>query len=154
VRKRFVTSASEQPADFAGKLNFLIEWVHPLDRGPYSYRELAEGVKAATGVDMSPSLVHQIATGKRKNPRIVQAQALAAFFGVEASYFFDDSVAERINEQIRDVTGWRDEAAREHALRYRELPHEGQMAVDNLMRAFEEQRSLPPEQRRRSRRDG
>lgn len=102
---------------FAERLGHLIATVHPPDRKPYSYREIASGVAEQTGVTMSATHVQQLAVGARKDPKRSHIQALAQFFGVPVTYFFDDDVAGQVDRQVEDVVAWRDSEARNLAQR-------------------------------------
>jgi hypothetical protein len=44
-----MTEPDQGRPSFAGKLAYLIETVHPPDRGPYSYREIAPGSPTIPG---------------------------------------------------------------------------------------------------------
>ena len=98
------------------KLAYLIETVHPPDRGPYSYREIAAGIAEHPGA-MTAAHINQLVKGKQPHPRIDYVEALACFFGVPVQYFFDDDVTTRIEDQITQVSAWRDEEARHIAER-------------------------------------
>lgn len=133
---------------FAAKLAHLISTVHPPDRGPYSYREIEAGIKEEPGA-MTAAYVHQLATGKQPNPRKHYIEALSAFFGVPPNYFFDDEVAAQIDEQIAEVTAWRDDEARHIAERVVELGPRDRSAVNNLIDNLREYDEQPRAQRRR-----
>ncbi|MEV0278607.1 XRE family transcriptional regulator [Streptomyces sp. NPDC050610] len=101
----------------AQKLSFLIETVHPADRGPYSYKELSDLIKkqaeekkqsGTAAPTVSHSAIHAIATGKVTNPGVQAVAALADFFGVPASHFLDESDdaaarAERLEARLLEV---------------------------------------------------
>lgn len=133
---------------FAARLMRLIETVHPPDRGPYSYREVARGA-SNHGVTMSTTTVHQLATGGRTAPKLPDVQALAAFFGVPVGYFFDQDTTDRIDEQIANVKIARDEQATDIALRTIELSDSDRAAVDSLITTLEQHRNQPNRRRRR-----
>ncbi|SFW83007.1 XRE family transcriptional regulator [Amycolatopsis australiensis] len=118
---------------FAERLAHLIATVHPPDRKPYSYREIAHGVAEQTGVTMSATHVQQLAVGARKDPKRSHIQALAQFFGVPVTYFFDDEVAERIDQQVEDVIAWRDSEARHLAQRAMRLSPRDRETVTALL---------------------
>jgi transcriptional regulator with XRE-family HTH domain len=126
---------------FAGKLAYLIETVHPPDRGPYSYREIAAGIADHPGA-MTAAAIHQLVSGKQPHPRIHYVEALASFFGVPVTYFFDEDTAARIDDQITQVSAWRDTEARHIAERVVELSPRDRNTVTNLidtLRAYDEQ---------------
>ena len=126
---------------FAGKLTYLIETVHPPDRGPYSYREIAAGIADHPGT-MTAAHINQLVSGKQPHPRIHYVEALASFFGVPVTYFFDEDAAARIADQITQVSAWRDTEARHIAERVVELNSRDRNTVTNLidsLRAYDEQ---------------
>lgn len=139
---------TEARRSFGEKLAHLIETVHPPDRGPYSYREIEAGLAQQPGA-MTAAYVNQLVKGKQPNPRIHYVEALAAFFGVPASYFFDEDTAARVDEQLANIRVWRDEQALSIAERVVELTprdrHTVNSLIDNL-RLYDEQ---PRERRAR-----
>ncbi len=118
---------------FAERLAHLIATVHPPDRKPYSYREIAHGVAELTGVTMSATHVQQLAVGARKDPKRSHIQALAQFFGVPVTYFFDDEVAGQVDRQVEDVVAWRDTEARNLAQRAMRLSPRDRETVTALL---------------------
>jgi transcriptional regulator with XRE-family HTH domain len=118
---------------FAERLAHLITTVHPPDRKAYSYREIAHGVAEQTGVTMSATHVQQLAVGARKDPKRSHIQALAQFFGVPVTYFFDDEVAGEVDRQVEDVVAWRDGEARKMAQRAMQLSPRDRETVTALM---------------------
>ncbi|WP_033294330.1 transcriptional regulator [Amycolatopsis jejuensis] len=118
---------------FAQRLAHLIATVHPPDRKPYSYREIAQGVADVTGVSMSATHVQQLAVGARRDPKRSHIQALAKFFGVPVTYFFDDEVAEQVDGQVADVVAWRDTQARDLAQRAMQLSPRDRETVSALL---------------------
>ncbi|MEU4248769.1 XRE family transcriptional regulator [Amycolatopsis sp. NPDC026612] len=118
---------------FAERLAHLIATVHPPDRKPYSYREIAHAVAGQTGVTMSATHVQQLAVGARKDPKRSHIQALAQFFGVPVTYFFDDEVAGQVDRQVEDVVAWRDDEARTLAQRAMQLSPRDRETVTALL---------------------
>ncbi len=118
---------------FADRLSRLIATVHPPDRKPYSYREIVQGVADLTGVTMSATHVQQLAVGARRDPKRSHIQALAQFFGVPVTYFFDDEVAGQVDQQVADVVAWRDTEARAMAQRAMMLSPRDRETVSALM---------------------
>lgn len=135
---------------FAVRLRHLIETVHPPDRGPYSYREIARGV-TDRGVSMTSTTVHQLAIGHRVDPKMRHVQGLAAFFGVPVDYFYDPEVQERVDAQLESVKVWRDEEARALALRASALGPQGKRTLSALLDALEGQDAEDPGRSRRRR---
>lgn len=126
---------------FGDKLGRLIEAVHPPDRGPYSYREIEAGVAGHPGA-MTAAYVHQLVKGRQLHPRIHHVEALASFFGVPVTYFFDEDLARQVDDQITAVSAWRDEEARHIAERVVALNPRDRHTVTTLidsLRAYDEQ---------------
>ncbi|MEE4543674.1 helix-turn-helix domain-containing protein [Streptomyces sp. V4-01] len=101
----------------ADLLDRLFREVHPPGRGPYTYAEVAQGVHEATGFSITASAIQQLRTGRNENPKLATIRALAAFFGVPASYFFEEEVADRTMAEIDVVAAMRDADVRRVALR-------------------------------------
>lgn len=144
-------SEAEREA-FAEKLARLIRTVHPPDRGPYSYREIAAGVHDHPGA-MTAAYVQQLANGKQPNPRKHYIEALATYFGVPVSYFFDDKVTRQVDAEIAGVLNWRDTEAGEIAQRINTLSPAGRNAVSTMidsLAAYERPERVRDHQRSRS----
>jgi transcriptional regulator with XRE-family HTH domain len=136
-----MTRVEQGKLSFGDKLAYLIETVHPPDRGPYSYREIAAGIAEHPGA-MTAAHINQLVKGKQPHPRIHHVEALASFFGVPVTYFFDDEVTARIEDQIAQVSAWRDQDARHIAERVVQLRPRDRNTVTNLidsLRAYDEQ---------------
>lgn len=77
------------------RLDHLFETVHPKNRGPYSYQEVADAILEAAGPDpdgkapISPSYIWHLRSGSKENPTRRHIALLAAFFGVSPIYFFE-----------------------------------------------------------------
>jgi transcriptional regulator with XRE-family HTH domain len=75
----------------ARRLDHLFRTVHPKDRKPYTHAEVAEAInKAAGGHVIGATYVYQLRTGRSDNPTYKHLLALARFFGVSPTYFFDE----------------------------------------------------------------
>lgn len=77
------------------RLDYLFETVHPKNRGPYSYQEVADAILEEVGPDpdgkapISPSYIWHLRSGLKENPTRRHIALLAAFFGVSPIYFFE-----------------------------------------------------------------
>jgi len=150
-----MTGLDQHKRSFGDKLAYLIESVHPPDRGPYSYREIAAGIADHPGA-MTAAHINQLVKGKQLHPRIHYVEALACFFGVPVHYFFDDDVTMRIDDQIAKVSAWRDEEARHIAERVVELNPRDRNTVTNLidsLRTYDEQPRATRRRRKPTTRD-
>ncbi|MFJ7773444.1 Secondary metabolite protein [Streptomyces sp. NPDC097107] len=110
-----MTEKNERP--FAELLDYLFREVHPKGRGPYTYAEVSKGIRDTSGVAISASAIQQLRTGTNTNPKMQTIRALAAFFGVNPGYFFDEEEAERQSAEIQVVAAMRDQGVRRVALR-------------------------------------
>ncbi len=130
----------ERARALADKLNHLFATATARGGHEYSNEQVAAAV-VATGVTISQSYIWQLRKGKKDNPTFKHLQALAAFFGVPVSYFFDDEVTDRVNQQLEELKA---EQARLHeimgssdaqlmALRAGELSPAGRRQVMDLL---------------------
>ncbi|MEV7088003.1 Secondary metabolite protein [Streptomyces sp. NPDC093085] len=110
-----MTNETERP--FAELLDYLFREVHPKGRGPYTYAEVSNGIREKSGVAISASAIQQLRTGTNTNPKMQTIAALAGFFGVSPSYFFDEAAAEKQRAEIQLVAAMRDQGVRRVALR-------------------------------------
>jgi transcriptional regulator with XRE-family HTH domain len=135
-----------EPGPLARKLRFLLDQVHPPDRGRYTYREVIAGIVEAGDPPLSLGYLGQLINGERTNPTLDALTSLAHFFGVPISYLTnDDHSHERdIEEQLRALSLLRDTGVRGVALRAHGLP-QGQLdLVVALLDKARESEGLPP----------
>jgi transcriptional regulator with XRE-family HTH domain len=124
----------------AGKLNHLFASATTRAGQEYSNEQVAAAI-VATGVTISQSYIWQLRKGKKDNPTFKHLQALAAFFGVPVSYFFDDEVTDRVDQQLEEVKAeqarlnkiMRSSDAQLMALRAGELSPQGRRQVMDLL---------------------
>ncbi|OEV03788.1 Secondary metabolite protein [Streptomyces nanshensis] len=112
---------------FAQLLDHLFTTVHPPGRGPYTYAEVSQAIQNASAPEergVSASAIQQLRTGQKANPTRYTIKALADFFGVPASYFFDEEVAERTKAEIELTAAMSDAGVRRIALRAKGLSPE------------------------------
>lgn len=122
------------------KLNHLFANATTRRGQEYSNEQVAAAI-VATGVTISQSYIWQLRKGKKDNPTFKHLQALAAFFGVPVSYFFDDEVTDRVDQQLEELraeqarlTEIMDSSdAQLMALRAGELSPEGRRQVMDLL---------------------
>src|SRR5687768_14040905 len=111
------TSDGVAPMTLAEKLDRLFKTVRPRDGGEFTFEEVAEGIRRRGGPTVSATYVWQLRKGLRDNPTKKHLQALADFFGVAPSYFFDDEAAVRIDAELALLAALRDGSVRHLALR-------------------------------------
>jgi transcriptional regulator with XRE-family HTH domain len=133
----------EDETTLADKINYLFATVRPRSDGKreFSNEQVAAEIRRTSGVTISQSYIWQLRKGKKDNPTLKHLQALADFFGVPASYFFDSEVTARVNEQLqtlvaeqarRDLNAGHERAAL-MAMRAGELSPEGCRQVMDLL---------------------
>ena len=147
-------AAVTAPQTLAEKLDRCYTTMHPKDRKPYTYREVAAGM-AELGVKVSPSYLWHLRKGERTNPALDVIQAMAKFFHVPAAYFLgEDEEVERIDAQMAVVRAMRHPGVRDVALRAGALSPAGLRAMTGVLRELEELQGIThsPDkgQRRRS----
>jgi ESX-1-secreted protein regulator len=94
---------------------------------------------------MTAAHINQLVNEQATAPTDPLLEALASFFGVPVTYFFDDH-AVRINDQITLVKAWRDTEVRHIAERVVELKPRDRNTVTNLiedLRAYDQQSTRP-----------
>jgi transcriptional regulator with XRE-family HTH domain len=84
----------------ASKLNHLFVNKTLRDGQEYSNEQVAAAITAQGEVKISQSYIWQLRKAKKDNPTFKHLQALAGFFGVPVSYFFDDEVTDRVDQQL------------------------------------------------------
>ncbi|MER5973670.1 helix-turn-helix domain-containing protein [Streptomyces sp. NPDC002055] len=109
--------AREATRSLAEKIDHLFKTIHPKERGSYSYKEVESGIRDRGGPTVSASYIHQLRTGQRDNPTMKHLEALADFFGVAPSYFFNEESSERIAAELSMLATMRDTRVRSVALR-------------------------------------
>src|SRR5690349_17144404 len=104
------------PRTLAEKLDRLFRVVRPKGRDEYTYEEVASAIRGR-GVMISHTYIWQLRKGVRDNPTLRHLEALAEFFGVSPSYFFDEAASRRIDEQLELLVAFQDDGVRSIALR-------------------------------------
>lgn len=137
------TSLGGEPATLSDRLNRLFEIVHPADRGPFSNAEVASRLEEAGGATLSGTYIWQLRNGSRDNPTKRHLEALATFFGVPVSYFFDDSAAAQIDQELAAIRQMRDAGVEQVALRAVGLSGKSMEAVVAMIERVRELEGLP-----------
>lgn len=128
-------SPGRTSATFADRLNYLFETVYPAGRKPYSNPEVAAAI-GETGVGISAAYLWLLRTGQRDNPTMRHLEALATFFGVPPSYFFDDERAQEVAEQLELLGAARDAEVREIMLRSTRLSKPDRSTILGIVKRF------------------
>jgi transcriptional regulator with XRE-family HTH domain len=136
---------TERQRTLADKLNHLYRTIHPAGRGEYSNEEVAAAIRERGVSTISATYLWQLRKGMRDNPAIKHVEALADFFGVSPSYFFDDAAAERIDAELRLLIALRDGPVRHLALRAHGLSHESLAKIAEMVEWIRDLEGLPDE---------
>lgn len=143
---------ADENSTLAARVDHLLATVHPSGRGPYSYDQIADGIRAQGGPTISAQYLNQLHRGRRDNPTKQHLEALAKFFGVPVAYFFDDTQAALVDEEIALLSVIRDKEVKDLALRTLELSAEARRSVAAIIEELSqyEGRTSHPNRRRRS----
>ena len=98
----------------------------------YTYREVAAAVTGQNGTTFSPAYLWQLRTGAKDNPTMRHLEALARFFQVSPSYFFDDELTEFPDSEVRQLVASRNETLRQMTVTLLGLSDESLNALLNL----------------------
>lgn len=137
------TAAEKKPQGakrtLAEKLDHLFATVRPARGGEFMLDEVADAINQRGEVKLTAMYVSQLRRGQRANPTKGVLEALAWFFGVSPSYFFDDEVAGRIEAELELVVAMRRASVQQIALRAADLSDE---SLRNLAVLIEHWREL------------
>lgn len=131
------------PPTVAAKLDRLFRTVHPAGRGEYSLQEVATAIRDAGGPTISASYIWQLRKGVKDNPTKKHMEALAHFFGVAPTYFFDDDAAARIEAELTLLSALRDAGVRQVALRTAGLSARSVSAIEAIVESARQIEGLP-----------
>lgn len=139
---------SVETPSLAERLDRLFRTVRPKDRPGREYTpgEVAAAISAnATSEDgkISDTYIRYLRTGARTNPTKRHLEALAAFFGVPASYFLDDAAARTIDSQLALLAAMRDERVQVVALRAAGLSDRALGAITEMINQARVLEGLP-----------
>jgi transcriptional regulator with XRE-family HTH domain len=101
----------------AAQLNHLFATVPRSPGGPLWTIEDAAAAMTEAGVTMSAAYLSQLRTGKRDNPSARHLAALARLFEVPMEYFFDETLAAKIDQDLDLLAGLKAAGVRTVALR-------------------------------------
>ena len=109
----------------------------------YTYREAASAMSAHNGISFSSAYLWQLRTGARDNPTIRHIEALARFFAVSPSYFFDEELTELPEPDLRLLAATKHEPSRRVGVSLLGLSEESLDAVLQLTGRLRELEGLP-----------
>jgi transcriptional regulator with XRE-family HTH domain len=132
-----------RPNVIAERLDHLIATVHEPGRGPYTLREISNGVSKTTGEVVSVQYLSQLRLGQRTKPSYSKLKAVSAFFGVDVNYFSEDSAAQQTDEQLEGLAAMRDASVLDVALRVNGLSEKSLLAVRAMIDSLRGLEGLP-----------
>lgn len=131
--------------DLADKISRLFRIVHPADRPEYSTEEVARLIAQRGGPTISGTYIWQLKKGVKDNPTKRHLEALASFFGVDASYFFDEEQGRRIGAELELVAAMRESGVHSMALRAAGLSPRSIDAIRNMIESARQIEGLEDE---------
>jgi transcriptional regulator with XRE-family HTH domain len=117
----------------AEKIDTLFRIVRRPNREQFSHEEVARACRQATSETFSATYLWQLRTGRRDNPTKRHLEALAQFFRVPVSYFFDDEQGASIATELELLGALRDAGVRSMALRAVNLSPEGVDTISEMI---------------------
>jgi len=126
----------------AEKLDHLFTVVHP-PKGEYTYEQVATAIEERGGPTISAAYVWQLRKGARDNPTKRHLEALADFFGVPPSYFFDEDAAHVVDAELELLVALRDGAVRDVALSAAGLSQQSLAAIQAMIDQARRLEGLP-----------
>jgi transcriptional regulator with XRE-family HTH domain len=123
-----MADAGRHRRTLAEKVDHLFHEIRPA-RGEYSNEHVANAIREAGGPTISATYIWQLRKGIRDNPTKKHLEALSGFFGVPVSYFFDDTLAERVDAELGLLAALRDSSIRQIALRAQDLSPASRQAI-------------------------
>jgi len=141
------TMKVDESLSLAEKLDRLFRTVHPAGRPPHSNAEVAAALQRDGGPTVSTTYLWQLRKGLRANPTKAHLEALARFFGVSPSYFFDETSAADIDAQLALLAVMRDAGVRAIALRSSGLSDASLQAIQGMVENARRLEKLPDPRR-------
>lgn len=135
--------APDTAGSLAERIEALFQAIHPGRAKPYSLREVVNEINVAAGEQViSHGYLWQLRKGAKTNPSITQIAALAVFFGVSPSYFFDAPGEEPLDPATRLALS--DDAVRDIVLRAHGLPPAVLRTIQDMTDSARTLAGLPP----------
>ncbi|WP_237522665.1 helix-turn-helix domain-containing protein [Streptomyces sp. SID1328] len=122
----------------------LFEIVHPPERGPFTNEEVAQQLEQRHGQKISSVYLWKLRTGRNDNPTKRVLEALSKFFGVPASYFFDDEEAAEVTRELEQLRMLRDAGVERVAHRLSGLSPESMRGLLSHIDRVRAAENLPP----------
>lgn len=118
----------------AEKIDQLFKSVRSEHRREYTYEEASEGIRKRGSETISASYLWELRTGAKDNPRKKHLEAIADFFGVPPTYFFDEGeAAARIYAQLQLLPVFLDANVQRIALRAADLSPDALRVIGEMI---------------------
>ncbi len=127
----------------ADKVNRLFRAVRPAGRGEYSNQDVATALVERGSASISATYIWQLRKGLRDSPTKRHLEALAQFFGVPPSYFFDDEAGQQVAAELDLLAAMRDAGVRQIAQRTAGLSPAGLDVIHSLVEHVRQLEGLP-----------
>src|SRR3954451_19946896 len=88
------------PRTLAAKIDPLSTVAHPA-KGEYTHEQVATAIEETGGPTISATYLWQLRKGLRDNPTKRHLEAMSSFFGVPASYFFDETTRAPVDADLQ-----------------------------------------------------
>ncbi len=149
-----MAKATPPQRSLAEKVDHLFKTVQSPRGREYTHEEVASALLEAGGPTISATYVWQLRKGIRDNPTKHHLEALANFFGVPPSYFFDEEASQQIDSELELLMAMRDTSVRNVALRATGLSEGSLEAIKKIIEQARQIEGLADEQPRRDRSSG
>lgn len=115
------------------KVEWLFQNIKKADGSPYTHQEVEEGTDKQ-GYKVTVPAIWKIRHNKTRNPGYLTLRALALFFEVPPTFFFEDELSPEKVSQINNQTILNNPDVHEIALRASKLDQKGIDMILNVMR--------------------
>ena len=134
----------EPGAPFADRLNFLFDRVRATGAREFSNQHVARTISTYGEESVTGAWIGKLRKGEGK-PTITLVPLLARFFGVEAAYFVEDEVTQKVATQFELLRKIRENGIEQIFLRSMGVSAAGQRKVLAALDAVRQEEGLPPE---------
>jgi len=126
-------STPQQGATLAQKIDRLFDVFRRENGEQYSHEEVAAACRESSGESFSATYLWQLRTGRRDNPTKRHLEALANFFQVPLTYFFDEKIGAEIDSELKFLGALRNAGVRNLALRALDLSPGGLATITDML---------------------
>ncbi|WNM32913.1 hypothetical protein RKE30_22270 [Streptomyces sp. Li-HN-5-11] len=131
-------------APFADRLNFLFDRVRATGAREFSNQHVARTISAYGEESVTGAWIGKLRKGEGR-PTITLVPLLARFFGVEAAYFVEDEVTQKVATQFELLRKIKENGIEQIFLRSMGVSAAGQRKVLAALDAVRQEEGLPPE---------